>query len=102
QYRKEIVLLPRPPDVRSGGTGVTDIIRFHVARWTHEMDEPDKEIEYIDATTQALDPVKAAKTYHVDVVFRFHARPNQAPQTTLMRVILDRNGIKRIERTDSA
>jgi hypothetical protein len=101
-YRKEIVLRPPRLDVRSGGVGLTDILRFHVGRWTHEMDEPDQEIEYIDAETQALDPVRAAKTYHVDVVFRFHARPEQPPQTTLMRLILDRNGIKRIERTDAS
>jgi hypothetical protein len=97
-YKKEIVL--RPLDERSGGAGLTDILRFHVGRWTHDMDEPDQEIEYVDAATQALGPVRAAKTYHVDVVFRFHARPKQAPSTTLMRIVLDRNGIKRIERTD--
>jgi hypothetical protein len=95
-YRKEIVL-------RAGhleaGAGLTDILRFHVARWTRDMDEPDQEIEYFDADAHAVAPVRAAKTYHVDVVFRFHARRNQAPQTTLMRLILDQNGIKRIERT---
>jgi hypothetical protein len=95
-YRKEIVL--RAGHLEGGG-GLTDILRFHVARWTHDMDEPDQEIEYFDAEAHVLAPVRAAKTYHVDVVFRFHARPDQPPQTSLMRLILDQHGIKRIERT---
>jgi hypothetical protein len=96
-YRKEIQLRPR----RRGGGAVTDIVRFHMARFLREMDEPDGEIAYVDAETQSLGPVRAAKTYRVDVVFRFHDRPGQAPQTTLMRLVLDRNGIKRIERVDA-
>lgn len=101
-YKKELVLSARQLAGRRGSVGLTDILRFHVARWTHDMDEPDQEIEYVDAATHTLGPVRAAKTYHVDVVFRFHARAGQAPQTTLMRLILDRNGIKRIERSDVA
>jgi hypothetical protein len=101
-YKKEMVLSARRLTERPGGGGVTDILRFHVARWTHDMDEPDQEIEYVDAETTALGAVRAAKTYHVDVVFRFHSRGGRALQTTLMRLILDRNGIKRIERTDGA
>ena len=95
-YRKEIVLARR----RREGGALTDIVRFHVQRFLHEMDEPDGEIEYVDAETHELERVRAAKTYRVDVVFRFHARVGQAPQTTLMRLVLDRNGIKRIERVD--
>jgi hypothetical protein len=101
-YRKEIVLAADKLTSRRGGGGVTDIMRFQVSRLLRDMDEPDQEIDYIDINARTMEPVKAAKTYHVDVVFRFTSRPGQSPQTTLMRLILDRNGIRRIERVDAA
>jgi hypothetical protein len=96
-YKKEIVLDSRKLLGRRSGGGLTDIVRFHIARLLHDMDEPDQEIEYVDAETRRLDPIRAAKVYHVDVVFRFVSK-NEPPATTLMRLILDRRGIKRIER----
>jgi len=96
-YKKELKLDAQRLEER----GLTDILRFHVARLLHDMDEPDQEIEYIDETTQALGPVRAAKTYHVDLIFRVSAA-RRPPQVTLMRLILDRNGIRRIERTEAA
>ncbi len=96
-YKKEIKLSSQRLLERGGG--LTDILRFHISRLLHDMDEPDQEIEYIDAESHTLDALRAAKTYHVDVVFRFFARRGRAPRTTLMRLILDRNGIKRIERS---
>ncbi len=101
-YRKEISLESRRLLAHAGGGGVTDILRFHVARLLRDMDEPDQEIEYIDVETDAIGPIRAAKTYHVDVVFCFTSRLKQTPQLTLMRLILDRNGIKRIERIAGA
>jgi hypothetical protein len=100
RYKKEIVLNARKLAGRTGGGGLTDIIRFQIARLLRDMDEPDQEIEYIDLQTRAHEPIRAVKTYHVDVVFRFHTRPDAPPQTTLTRLILDRNGIKRIERIE--
>jgi hypothetical protein len=96
-YKKEVKLSSQRLQDHSG---VTDIVRFHIARLLHDMDEPDREIEYIDEATQALGPVRAAKTYRVDVVFRL-TRGQGARQTSLMRLVLDRNGIRRIERTDA-
>jgi hypothetical protein len=96
RYRKEIVLDSRRLRDRPGGGGVTDILRFHVARLLHHMDEPDQEIEWVDFETRRLDPIRAAKVYHVDVVFRFQGGGRQVA-TTLMRLILDRRGIKRID-----
>lgn len=102
RYRKEIVLDARRLDRRRGGGGVTDIMRFNVARLLREMDEPEEEIEWVDEKTFRIAPVKAAKVYHVDVGFRFTSRPGAPPQTTLLRLILDRRGIKRIERLEDA
>jgi hypothetical protein len=99
-YRKQILLSGSALERRGVGhdaAGITDIMRFHVGRFLHDMDEPDQEIEYMDEGTRALRPIRAAKVYHVDVVFRFAARPDEPPATTLMRLVMDRNGIKRLE-----
>ncbi|MFH0901036.1 MAG: hypothetical protein V2A73_10440 [Pseudomonadota bacterium] len=100
RYRKEVTLLASRLYGRRGGAGVTDIVRFHIARLLREMDEPYQTIEWVDRESHALAPLRAAKVYHVDVVFRFISRADEPPATTLMRLILDRRGIKRIERID--
>ena len=97
RYRKEVVLDTDKLGRRRGKRGLTDILRFHIARLLHQMDEPEQEIEYIDAETLRLAPIAGSKTYHVDVAFRFESADGEA-QTNLMRLVLDRRGIKRIER----
>ncbi|HKA91482.1 MAG TPA: hypothetical protein VKE22_27655 [Haliangiales bacterium] len=92
RYRKQIVLESRRiPD------GLTDILRFHVGRLLRDMDEPDQEIGYVELDSDQIERVRAAKTYRVDVVFLFHTRRDAPPRTLLARLVLDRNGIKRIE-----
>lgn len=98
-YRKELRL--EADELAERSDGLTDIVRFHVARLLRGMDEADQEIEYVEEGTYALGPVRAAKTYHVDVVFRF-AIADRPPVTSLRRMILDRNGIKRIEGVEVA
>lgn len=106
-YRKDILLESRLLlERRGGGSGVTDIARFNIERFLRDMDEPQQKIEFVDQATKGIDPIRAAKVYHVDVVFRFAMREAGADSaqgrgrmvTSLMRLILDRRGIKRIER----
>ncbi len=97
-YRKQVVLQRAAFGHRKDpAAGVTDIIRFHVGHFLHDMDEPEQEIEYMDEATRKLRPVRAAKVYHVDVVFRFVAREGEPAPTKLMRLVMDRDGIKRVE-----
>jgi hypothetical protein len=103
-YKKEIALdakrlLERGPTAALGA-GVTDIARFNIERFLRDMDEPHQKIEYVDQSTGSIGPISAAKVYHVDVVFRFAAREASRSATSLMRLILDRRGIKRIERIE--
>jgi hypothetical protein len=93
-YRKELRL--EADEVAERSDGLTDIVRFHVARLLRGMDDADQEIEYVEEGTYALGPLRVAKTYHVDVVFRF-ATGDRPPVLSLRRLILDRNGIKRVE-----
>lgn len=98
RYRKEIKLNARR--VREHGQGVTDIVRFNIARLLEHMDEPDQQIDWVDLDSRKVTPVRANKVYHVDVVFRFESRKHEAPRVSLLRLILNRRGIKRIERLE--
>ena len=92
RYKKQVVL-----ESRRLPHGLTDILRFHVGRLLRDMDEPDQEIGYVELETHLIERVRAAKTYHVDVVVRFQGPREARPRTVLARLVLDRNGIKRLE-----
>lgn len=100
RYRKKIVLesdmLPRVAD--GIVSGVTDIIRVNVERLLHDMDDPDYLIDYVDLEDYSVEKLRASKAYRVDVAFRFSVDDGRHQTTTvkLMRLVLDRNGIKRM------
>ena len=100
-YKKRIVLQPSDYFLRRGGRGVTDIVRFNVSRWLWDMDEPHEKIEFMDPVTHELTPLRAAKVYKVDVVFRFRTTEREPFVSSLLRLVLDRRGIKRIERHEA-
>ncbi|HYI02761.1 hypothetical protein [Hyalangium sp.] len=101
RYQKEIVLdadlLPKA-DRRL--TGVTDIIRFNVERFLRDMDDPELALEYVDLEDFTVGRVKAAKSYQVDLAFRFTTDEADQKKVSvqLVRLVLDRNGIKRMLR----
>jgi hypothetical protein len=94
-YKKELILDGDRLATRQS-SAITDILRFHVARLTREMDEQYQTIDWVDRETFQLTPLKGAKVYHVDVVLRFTARGETTPVTTVKRLIVDRRGIKRL------
>jgi len=101
RYQKEIVLdaelLPKT-DRRL--TGVTDIIRLNVERFLRDMDDPELALEYVDLEDFTVGRVKAAKSYQVDLAFRFTTdeADQEKVSVQLVRLVLDRNGIKRMLR----
>ena len=101
RYQKKIVLrsnlLSRMPN---GSTGVTDIIRLNVERLLRDMDDPELALEYVDAEDLTVGRVRGAKSYQVDIAFRFHIHESGKRTTSLqcVRLVLDRNGIKRMLR----
>jgi hypothetical protein len=101
RYQKEIVLdaelLPR---TERGVAGVTDIIRFNVERFLRDMDDPELALEYVDLEDFSVGRVKAAKSYQVDLAFRFTTEESDQEKVSvqLVRLVLDRNGIKRMLR----
>jgi serine/threonine protein kinase HipA of HipAB toxin-antitoxin module len=99
RYQKEIILNPKElPRVGDGQTGVTDIIRVNVDRFLRDMDEPVYALEYVDLEDLSVGRIKAAKSYQVDVGFRFHFfdAEERGERLEVVRLVIDRNGIKRM------
>jgi hypothetical protein len=100
-YQKDIVLdaelLPRTD---RGLSGVTDIIRLNVERFLRDMDEPELALEYVDLEDFSVGRVRGAKSYQVDLAFRFTVdeADQKRVKTQCVRLVLDRNGIKRMLR----
>jgi hypothetical protein len=100
RYRKKIALdsqmLPRIAD--GIVSGVTDIIRLNVDRLLHDMDDPEYALDYVDLEDFSVGKVQMSKSYRVDVAFRFAVDDGRHQRTTvrIIRLVLDRNGIKRM------
>jgi hypothetical protein len=104
RYQKEIVLHSEQlPRVTGNPAGVTDIIRLNVERLLRDMDDPEYALEYVDVEDFSVARVKAAKRYQVDLGFRFivHQGDEKRVSVQMVRLMLDRNGIKRMIRLNS-
>lgn len=101
-YQKKITLESEMLPTLADGivTGVTDIIRLNVDRLLRDMDDPDHALEYVDLEDFSVGKVKATKSYTIDLAFRFAVDDAEHRRTTLqlVRLVLDRNGIKRMHR----
>jgi len=101
RYQKQVVLHPELlPRVLSGVTGVTDIIRMNVGWLLRGMDDPEFSIEYVDQEDLSVGRVRGAKSYQVDLAFRFTYGEGERRQVVLqlVRLVMDRNGLKRMLR----
>jgi hypothetical protein len=100
RYRKKISLESEMlPNLGDGMvSGVTDIIRLNVDTWLRDMDDPEYAIDYVDLEDFSVGQVKAAKSYRVDMAFRFFVDDGRRRETTLrlIRLVVDRNGLKRM------
>ncbi|MFL5353811.1 hypothetical protein [Archangium sp.] len=101
RYQKQVVLdvelLPRSGH---GVSGITDIIRLNVGRFLRDMDDPEYALEYVDLEDFTVGRVRGAKSYQVDMAFRFIVQESGQERVSLqlVRLVLDRNGIKRMLR----
>ncbi len=100
RYRKHITLDSHMlPSIADGlVAGVTDIIRLNVERMLHDMDDPEYALDYVDIDDFSVERLKASKAYRVDLAFRFSVDDgkHKETKTRLVRLVLDRNGIKRM------
>ncbi|HEY8209022.1 MAG TPA: hypothetical protein VIG99_16135 [Myxococcaceae bacterium] len=99
RYQKQMLLhADQLPRVMGQVSGVTDIVRFNVGHLLHDMDDPEYAIEYVDLEDFSVGRVKGVKSYQVDMAFRFTVDDGDERKvsTQLVRLVMDRNGIKRM------
>jgi hypothetical protein len=99
-YSKDIVLYTHVfqrifadfPDI----TGINDIIRYDIWAYLRKMDDP-VQMRYSLENDQ-LCPVPAHKVYHLNLISRYKSLdPEKAKMNRHIRLVLNREGIKRVE-----
>ncbi|MNS57833.1 hypothetical protein D3C72_907320 [compost metagenome] len=80
---------------------IKHILRFSVEDLFARMDNPTARVQFYDAASRLFCRLRAPKVYHLNVVFRFTRwdDKNQKGEPTYqrIRVVLDKNGIHRID-----
>jgi len=97
QYRKNVTLFRKPlqranPNYKTAA--VNDIIRYDVHRLLLNMDEPEKELLAL-RKDESVARVAGARVYKINLLLRLTGGKNE--QFSRFRLILDRDGIRRME-----
>jgi hypothetical protein len=82
-------------------TDIKHILRFSVEDLLARLDNPTARVQFYDPASRIFCRVRAPKVYHLNVVFRVshwdERNRREAPYYHRIRVILDKNGIHRID-----
>ena len=97
QYKKKIAVYPKKfgndlPDEKI--IGLTDITRLNFHRFIQYMDDPTK--EYILIKKGEVYNKVANKIYHINIIQKYYTE--EGIEFSRYRIIMNRNGIKRIEK----
>ncbi|MDH3321906.1 MAG: hypothetical protein OEM04_02895, partial [Flavobacteriaceae bacterium] len=76
--------------------GLTDVTRLNFHRFIQYMDDPKK--DYILIKKGEVYNKVANKIYHINIIQKYYTE--EGVEFSRYRVILNRNGIKRIEKVD--
>lgn len=83
------------------GYGFRDILRLNFRHFLVRLDDPSEKLRYYDSDRECFSEAKLPKIYHFHVVVRVR-RISESGQTLErfdhMRVVLNKNGIVRVER----
>jgi hypothetical protein len=82
-------------------TDIKHILRFSVEELLARLDNPTARVQFYDPASRIFCRVRAPKVYHLNVVIRLthwdERSRKEAPFYHRIRVILDKNGIDRID-----
>jgi hypothetical protein len=82
-------------------TDIKHILRFSVEDLLARLDNPTARVQFYDPASRIFCRVRAPKVYHLNVVFRLthwdERNRREEPYYHRIRVILDKNGIHRID-----
>ncbi|MCC7386374.1 MAG: hypothetical protein IT384_31320 [Deltaproteobacteria bacterium] len=103
-YRKQLTVEKEEGKSFPEGYFVRDILRLNVRHFLVRLDEPKDRVSYFDSTRGTFATSRLPKVYHVNLVLKVARRQGKiADQTRLehLRVVLNKDGIVRVERMAS-
>jgi hypothetical protein len=85
-----------------GVDGINDIIRFNFARFRQRMDKAIEVHRVVHPTEKHLIEVPCNRVYHINLILRITRGygKRRTSSAERVRVVLDQNGLKRVERVD--
>ncbi len=75
--------------------GIVDIMRLNIRRFLWKMDNPEKEVFLPGDDGESIRKVSGKRLYHINIVIRY-GMAGREDHYTRYRIILGRNGIRRI------
>lgn len=100
KYEKQIQLRSEKiPYLSEPLNDINDIIRFNISTLLARTDDPLQSVRTYDEAQDQVVPVSCPKVYHLNVVFVLKSQhaPDR-PVLERVRVVLDKTGIRRLER----
>lgn len=102
--RENVLVYSRRLEVRGTDTptqiskfGLQSILRFSFVDLLQRFDDPEEEVWYYDENEKQFRHTKLPKVYHLNIVHRSTDESTNRQVLTRTRVVLDRNGIRRID-----
>lgn len=100
-YRQKITLLNREiEEIHTKKSSLTNIIRFNTRDFLKYMDDPYEPISRWNSKKSELASLDISNVYHLNVIYKltsFKGTKDEEVYFDKFRIILDQNGIKRVE-----
>ena len=99
-YRRELTLFSEHLARRMRRFHINNLLRFNLQTFTRKASSAYQDGIQLNPETGELEEVRCPKVYHVNVVMKTLYREKKGEQKTNLkefRIVLDKNGIKRIE-----
>lgn len=100
-FRKEVTLFPKLAEHHQTAYELNDLFRFNISHFLVKASDPYKEQLVFDPSSQQVNVMRSPKVYHINIIIRKTFRDatlKRQEEIKKCRVILDKDGIKRIEK----
>lgn len=101
KYSKYITLYPQTiSKYHTRVLDASDILRYDISSFLSKIENPYTKLRWFNNKTNKIQRIKTARVYHLNVIVKFTSidtKNNESYQLKRVRLILDKNGIKRID-----
>jgi len=99
-YKKKMTLYRNGELLHSRRQSLNIIFRFNISQFLRKADNPTHEYVSIDPSTLEFSKIRLPKVYHINIILRntyYKKREKKEIELKKFRLIIDKNGIKRVE-----